>query len=107
MIPDERVDKAVDYLVNSAAKAAKCRADRWKAEHYRKSLKAILMGEKLGETLGAQEQYAESNQRYIDHLRAARDLVFADELCRVEREAAVMLIETWRTYQANLRSIKI
>jgi len=104
MISEKEIDDALDYLQDSAEKAAKARAERIYLEEYRKSLKAQLQKEHIGETIGAQEREAYDDPRYKDHLKAMRDAVFRDEKERFLREAKLALIEAWRTQSSNARA---
>ena len=79
MITEEEVEKAIDYLRDTAVDAAQARADRIHLEEYRKSLKAMIMSEFAGLAIGAQERQAYRDQRYVDHLDALKQAVFADE----------------------------
>ena len=54
MITEEEVEKAIDYLRDTAVDAAQARADRIYLEEYRKSLKAMIMSEFAGLAIGAQ-----------------------------------------------------
>ena len=45
MITDDDVEKAIDYLRDSATNAAQSRANRIYMDEFRKSLKALIMRE--------------------------------------------------------------
>ena len=107
MVTDEQVQQALDYLRDSAPLAAGARADRIYAEEYRKSLKALLMKEHIGDPVSAQEREAYADERYQRHLKDLRTAVFEDEKQRAMRVAAEMKIEAWRTQQANYRAMKL
>jgi hypothetical protein len=104
VITDKDVDDALHYLQDNADKAAKARAERLYLEEYRKSLKAQLQKEHVGDSIGAQEREAYDDPRYRDHLTAMRDAVFKDERERFLREAKLALIEAWRTQCSNERA---
>ncbi len=104
MITDEEISKALDYLRDSAPKAAKARAERIYVEEYRKTMKAQLMKEHAGEALGAQEREAYADPRYLEHLQAIREAVREDEHLRFMRVAAEAKIEAWRSMCANNRT---
>jgi hypothetical protein len=106
-ICDADIEQALDYLRDNAESAAKARAERIYVEEYRKSLKAILMKEHDGESGIMQERNAYSDVRYIGHLSAIRDAVYADEKHRFLRGAAEAKIEAWRSQSANYRAMKI
>ena len=103
MISDESAEKASDFLRDNAEEAGRLRGARIYAEEYRKHLKAILMTEIAEQPIGAQERHAYAHVRYADHLNNMRDAVIKGETNKALREAAVMRIETWRSWSANVR----
>lgn len=102
-IKDDDIDKALDYLRDTADKAASARADRLYVEEYRKTIKALIMKEHDELPLGAQEREAYASEQYQSHLLAIRDAVLADEKYRFLRQAAAAKLEAWRTLSANTR----
>lgn len=102
-IPDEDIEKALDYLRDSATTAAQARANRIYMEEYRKTLKAKVMQRFAMSPLGAQERDAYASREYTDHLNALKTAVEEDEKHRFLREAAQAKIEAWRSMSANLR----
>ena len=97
MIEIEDISRAVEFLRDSSEDAARCRAERLYLEDFTKSLKAKLMSEHVGETLGAQEREALADQRYLTHLEALRSAIHDDERLRFLREAAQVKAEVWRS----------
>jgi hypothetical protein len=107
MVTDEALEKALDYLRDTAEETAKKRATRIYLDEYSRALRATIMAEHLSEAVNAQERYANSDIRYKNHLDALRIAIFEDEKARFLREAAAVKIEVYRTEQATLRSLKI
>ena len=58
-------------------------------------------------SVSAQEREAYADSRMLKHLDALRHATHQYEKHRFTREAQLAKIETWRTYHANLRSIKL
>jgi hypothetical protein len=106
-IPESKVEKALDFLRDTAPTAAQARANRIYLDEFRKSLKAQLMQEHSELPLGAQEREAYADERYIQHLAAIREAVFIEEKQRFLRDAAGATIEAWRTASSNYRAMKI
>jgi len=106
-ISDEDVEKALDYLRDSAAATAKAKAERIYVEEYRKSLKAILMKEHPEESGIVQEREAYADERYLAHLNAIRIAVEEEEKLKYLREGARAKIEAFQTLSANYRSMKL
>ncbi len=104
MITDEQLEKALDYLRDTADETAKKRATRIYLDEYTRALRATIMSEHLAEAVNAQERYANSDIRYKNHLETLRTAIFEDEKARYLRDAAAVKIEVWRSQQANLRA---
>lgn len=104
MILDSDIEKAIDWLRDSASKCAQDRANRVYVEEFAKSLKSQIMKEHAGEAIGVQEREARADSRYLAHLEAIREVVRVDEHNRFMREAALAKIEAWRTQSSNLRA---
>lgn len=107
MITDDDVEKAIDYLRDSADEAAQARANRVYMEEYRKSLKAMIMKEHTQLPVSAQEREAYADKRYLSHLLGLQQSVKEDEYRRFLRVAADAKIEAWRSFQANYRAMKV
>lgn len=107
LVSDADIEKALDFLRDSAQTAAQSRADRVHMEEYRKSLKAMIMQEHNDLPVSAQEREAYADARYVAHLESMKQAVFLDERNRFLRQAADAKIEAWRTMNANYRSMKI
>ena len=72
IITDEDIEKAVDFLKNTAEQSAKFRAERLYLDEYRKSLKALLMKQNLDLPISAQEREAYASPVYISHLESLK-----------------------------------
>jgi hypothetical protein len=104
MVTDEALEKALDYLRDTATDAAQARANRLYLDDFSRVLKAQIMSERLAEPVNAQERHAYADIRYQNHLEGLKQAIFLDERFRFLREAASARVEAWRTYQANLRA---
>jgi hypothetical protein len=96
--------KAVDYIITSAKKFAKAKAQRIYLEEFRKSKKALLMKGSLEETIGAQEREAYAHAEYQALLIGLREAIEEEERFRWELIGAQARVEVWRSEQANLRA---
>lgn len=106
-ISEDEIDRALDYLRDNADAAAHARAQRIYVEEYRKTVKAQLMKEHDGKSAVIQEREAYADDRYVQHLEAIKEAVFADERMRFLKEAAQAKIEAWRTQSSNERAMKL
>lgn len=106
-ISEDEIDRALDYLRDNANVAAQARANRVYAEEYRKTVKAQIMKEHDALPISAQERNAYADPRYVAHLEAIKEAVFADEKHRFLLAAAQAKCDAWRTQQATERAMKI
>jgi hypothetical protein len=102
MFDESKVEAAVTFLHEEARDGAEARAERIKCEHMLKHIKALVMNNSEG-SVSAQERDAYASDRYKEAIETLREAVIADELLRAKREAALALIDAWRTEQANSR----
>ncbi len=103
MVTDEALEKALDYLRDTAEAAAQSRANRMYLDDYSRVLRASIMSEHLAEPVNAQERYAYADVRFRNHLEGLKQAIYEDERNRFLREAAAIKIEVWRSEQANER----
>jgi hypothetical protein len=97
MINPKDIEKALDFLRDSADEAAQNKANRIYIEEYRKSLKAQIMAEHTNLPGNAQEREAYADSRYIEHLEALKEAVFEDEKLRFLIEAAKAKVSVFQT----------
>ena len=98
--------KAVDFLLANAGKYAQAKASRIYIEEYRKSKKALLMGECPEKAVNAREQYAYSHPEYISLLEGLKAAVEVEESLRWSQIAAQLRVEIWRADQFSNRNIE-
>lgn len=97
MISQRDIEKALDFLRDSAEQAAINRANRIYLEEYRKSLKAELMSQNMDMPVNAQEREAYKNVEYITHLESMKESIYQDEKIRFLIDAAKAKISAWQT----------
>jgi len=93
----EDIERAVEFLRDSAEEAAQARSDRLHLEGFKDSIKSKLMKEHIGEAVNAQEREAYADQRYSDYLEGLKVAIYRDEKLRFLRGAALAKIEVWRS----------
>jgi len=93
----------VDYILRHAKQFAKAKAERTYIEHYRKSLKAILMKKSNESAIGAQEREAYAHPEMLELIRGLQAAVEIEEKLKWDITAAELRVEIWRTEQANNR----
>lgn len=96
-------NRAVDYVLANAGKFAAAKAQRVYLEEFRKSKKAILMGQSTAKSAVEREQYAYAHEDYLALLGGLKAAVEVEERLRWDMVAAQARIEIWRTQSANNR----
>jgi hypothetical protein len=96
--------KAVDYILKHASLFARAKAERTYIEHYRKSLKGILMKRSMETAIGAQEREAYAHPEMIALLDGLKAATETEERLKWDITAATLRVEIWRTEQANNRA---
>ena len=100
---DRDPHEAVDYILRHAKHFAKAKAERTYIEHYRKSLKAILMKKSNESAIGAQEREAYAHPEMLELIKGLQAAVEIEEKLKWDITAAELRVEIWRTEQANNR----
>ena len=107
MITEKMVQESMDYLFDSAANAAQARADREVIEQGLKRIKALEMRDSNAKTIGERETAAYASEAYKVALEGLREAITKDETFRALRAAHSARLESWRTQQATMRSVKL
>ena len=96
-------NKAVDFIVANAGKFSQAKAQRVYLDEFRKSKKAILMGQSAAKTSAEREQYAYSHEDYLALLGGIKAAVEVEEELRWKLEAARIRVDIWRSQEASNR----
>lgn len=102
-ISDEDVEKAWDYLRDSAAEIGAAKYRLVKAEHMVRHIKALEMKKWAGHPVNAQEREALSSTNYKHALEEEAAAAGDYEKLKSLREAADLKIACWQTMSANAR----
>lgn len=107
IVSDEDLEKALDWLRDSASDLGEAKAETIRASHMLKVVKALRMKHDNEKPVSHQEREALASEEYREALE--RDALAAGEYekLRALREAAALKIETWRSEQANYRALRI
>lgn len=98
-------NKAVDFMVATAGEYAQAKANRIHLEHFRKSKKALLMGQCTEVAVNAREQFAYAHQDYLGVLDGIKSAVEMEESLLWKLRAAQARIEIWRSMEASNRGV--
>jgi hypothetical protein len=99
MISQRDIEKALDFLRDSAEQAAVNRSNRVHVEDYLKVIKAEQMAKYQDLPVNAQERNAHLSVEYITHLEAIKEAIYEDEKLRFLIDAAKAKISAWQTME--------
>ena len=102
MIETSDVEKAVTFL-RQAEGIAKARGEMVRTEKMLNHIKALVMAHSNEKSIGARESFAYASDRYKDAIDEYAKAVEAYEIFRAKREAAIALIDAWRSQEASRR----
>lgn len=103
MISLERRDKALKYLAESDEPAAKAKSLLAGLEDQKKTLIAVEFQNAQGGQ-GERLKTAEASEAYKAHLKKLEDACYDYECYRNKRMTEALIIECWRSENANRRS---
>ena len=107
LVLDSDLQKALDWLRDSAADLGDAKARAVQAGHMLKHIEALQFKMSDASSNDNRQADARTSQEYVDAIN--EDATAAGELekLRALREAAAMKIEAWRSEQANYRAMRI
>lgn len=107
MITIDQVEKAQQYLIDSAAEIGRAVENAIRSERMLKHIKALEMKKRNEQALGAQEREAYASEVYKEAL--LEEAVSAGELAKVRalRDAAESVIRIWQSENANMRAARV
>jgi len=107
IVPDEELEKALDFLRDGARDIGEAKAETKRAESMLRVTKALVM--KGFNELSAAKAEVEAYASEFYAAALERDAVAAGEYEKLKalREAAALKIEAWRSEQATWRSMKL
>ena len=102
-IPDERLQKALDFLAGTDLKAANAKALVEGLSEQRKTIKSILYLNATGDQK-KREAEAYAAEEYILHIEKYTNAIGEFETLRNRRITAALIVEVWRSCNANRRN---
>ena len=102
-IPDERLQKALDFLAGTDLKAANAKALVEGLSEQRKTIKSMLYIEAQGDQK-KREAEAYAADEYIEHIEKYTNAIAEFETLRNRRITAALIVEVWRSCNANRRN---
>lgn len=107
IVTNSDLNKALDWLRDSANDLGNAKARAVKAGHMVKHVEALMFKASDASSNDKKQADARASEQYLDAIN--EDAFACGELAKLQglREAAAAKIEAWRSEQANFRSMKI
>jgi hypothetical protein len=96
---------AIDFMIKNAKAYAQAKANVTYLEQFRKSKKALLFANAIGNTIADKEAFAYSHPEYLEVLDGLKKAVEEAERLRWMLVAAQARIDVWRSQEASNRGI--
>ena len=103
IINEDRLKKALTYLAETDIPAANAKGLSEGLSEQRKSIKAILMLDSNKKTAVDREADAYAHENYREHISRMENAIADYETYRNKRKTEELIVEVWRTEQANRR----
>ena len=103
IISDDRLETALKYLASTDPQIGQLKANLEELEDHKKIQYAICYCDSVADTVSDRQQSAYTDKRYIDHINSLADVRIVYEQLRAKRRTQEIIVDVWRTIQANLR----
>jgi hypothetical protein len=97
--------EAIDFIFNNSTAYAEAKAEVTYLEEFRKSKKAILFSQAIGNTVADRENQAYAHPEYQTVLDGLRDAVAVAEALRWKLISKQATIDVWRSQEASNRTM--
>jgi hypothetical protein len=105
LISDDMVQDALNHLLQSSEDEAAARAMRERLDFKRKSVRSEQLLRSNQSSIAAKDAAAETSREYTEAVEEYVKAIERDEFLRSKRNTCVVIIEAWRTQNANERAI--
>lgn len=106
IVSDGEVERALDFLRDSADAVGKARARLIRSGHMVKHIEALLTLASEQRSVEAKKCEAKTDTRWLEAITEEAEAAGEFEKLRALREAASAKIEAWRSESANYRGMK-
>lgn len=102
MISEDRLQKSLTYLAETDRSAAAAKAEMLGYEHQEKTVLGVEFLSATG-TVAEREAKARTSAAYLEWRDKYEKAVLEYETLRTKRNTETLMVEVWRTLQANQR----
>lgn len=107
IVTETELEKALDFLRDSARDIGAAKARLVKAGHWIKHVEALEYKASNASSIEGRKNDARTTETYIAAINEDAEAAGAYEVLKSLREAAALKIEAWRTESSNYRAMKI
>lgn len=103
MISDERLQKSLKYLAETDEECAQAKALMKGMEHKLKTIRYVVYLEAQGNTIADREAQSYASETYRQAVKDYQDAVYQYETLATKRATETLIVEVWRSMNANRR----
>ena len=103
IIDDERVEKAIAHLVSTDARLGALKGHIEGLKHTIKATLAVQSLKAKGSSATECKMIAEATPEYAEKIEELENAIIEFETISARRKTAELMVEVWRTQQANRR----
>jgi hypothetical protein len=107
IVTETELEKALDFLRDSARDIGAAKARCVRAGHMLKHVEALEYKASSASNIEGRKADARTAPSYLEAINEDADAAGAYEVLKSLREAAALKIEAWRSEQANYRAMRI
>lgn len=107
IVSETELEKALDFLRDNAKGLGEAKARAVRAGHMLKHIEALEFKRSDATSNDRRQADARTSEAYLAAIKEDAEATGAYEVMRALREAASLKIESWRSEQANYRSMRI
>ncbi len=103
---DDDISKAIEFLVHSAGDIGRAKERAVKADKMIGHIEALMSKASDEKSADARKMDARASERYLEAINESAEA--EGEMAKLYslRQAAVMKVEAWRTWQSTMRSVR-
>lgn len=107
IVTEQELEKALDFLRDSARDIGAAKARVIKAGHMLKHVEALEFKKSEARSAEARKADARTSEAYLAAIIEDAEAAGAYEVLKSLREAAALKIDSWRSEQANYRAMRV
>lgn len=107
IVTESELEKALDFLRDSAAALGEAKANSVRAGHYLKHIEALQFVRSNASSVEKKRADARTSDEFVNAIEDEALAAGEYEKLRALREAAALKVQAWQSESANYRAMKV